>query len=677
MEHAVGRIPQLCPQWTNHNPSDPGITLLELLAWYKEMQQYHMNCCTDDIRRKLLGLAGGDIRPAAAARCGIRLLDHAGARYPALSRLETPEGVVFELLEEIPPRQGTVAGCWVAGGAGYTEVTAILGQREAGVHPFAFGGGETEFLIALSGLPERELRLWFEVRQPRLAARNPFAHEGQLPRSIRWSWEGAGGAEVLRDETHALSVSGYITFRVPEGLEKSSLREGLEACWHLRATLLEVGCEETVCLTGVEAGRYQAAQQESWSQIRLLTAEPRPDFDALFDDALAAQASFSVFLRTPAGWRQAEAMELTGADGRRGVRLDTTGAAEDGEPNLRVVCADPIHYADLFYPSTGLPDQTIPLDFGQRRALSEHFQLICDTVQADGSVRPEVWRCVDDLYAGGPRDRIFVYDPVQELIRFGDGRTGAIVPRGENAILLAGLVLSDCGGGNIPEGDRLRFAEDDAPVWNTAAVGGADGETTAQAAARFLRRLELPHKCVSAADYEAEARSAPGLRVASARAIPGYDPLEPTGRSRHPVVTVVVIPASHDPRPMPDRRFLESVQAHLNGHRPIGTVVRVMGPRYIGVTVSAQLRSAGPVDERQLRRAAADCLAVGRGGRGIGDPIALHRMSAAIQNVPEVLAVERLQLHVDAAGCTETGAGDILLPENAVAYLKDCLFTIR
>ena len=28
VEYAVGRIPQLCPQWTNHNPSDPGITLL-------------------------------------------------------------------------------------------------------------------------------------------------------------------------------------------------------------------------------------------------------------------------------------------------------------------------------------------------------------------------------------------------------------------------------------------------------------------------------------------------------------------------------------------------------------------------------------------------------------------------------------------------------------------------
>lgn len=37
---AVARIPVLAPEWTNHNPSDPGITLLELLAWRVEMLLY-------------------------------------------------------------------------------------------------------------------------------------------------------------------------------------------------------------------------------------------------------------------------------------------------------------------------------------------------------------------------------------------------------------------------------------------------------------------------------------------------------------------------------------------------------------------------------------------------------------------------------------------------------------
>ena len=36
-------IPSLDPAWTNHNPSDPGITLVELLAWLTEMLLYQVN----------------------------------------------------------------------------------------------------------------------------------------------------------------------------------------------------------------------------------------------------------------------------------------------------------------------------------------------------------------------------------------------------------------------------------------------------------------------------------------------------------------------------------------------------------------------------------------------------------------------------------------------------------
>lgn len=43
---AEARLPWLCPVWTDHNAHDPGITLLELMAWYKELQQYHMDQIT-------------------------------------------------------------------------------------------------------------------------------------------------------------------------------------------------------------------------------------------------------------------------------------------------------------------------------------------------------------------------------------------------------------------------------------------------------------------------------------------------------------------------------------------------------------------------------------------------------------------------------------------------------
>ena len=43
LEEARTLIPSLAPQWTNHNPSDPGITLVELFAWLTEMLIYRVN----------------------------------------------------------------------------------------------------------------------------------------------------------------------------------------------------------------------------------------------------------------------------------------------------------------------------------------------------------------------------------------------------------------------------------------------------------------------------------------------------------------------------------------------------------------------------------------------------------------------------------------------------------
>jgi len=39
----IENIIKHCPEWTNHNPSDPGITLIELFAYMTEMTQYRLN----------------------------------------------------------------------------------------------------------------------------------------------------------------------------------------------------------------------------------------------------------------------------------------------------------------------------------------------------------------------------------------------------------------------------------------------------------------------------------------------------------------------------------------------------------------------------------------------------------------------------------------------------------
>jgi Baseplate J-like protein len=58
---AEGRalIPAMAPEWTDHNPSDPGITLVELFAFLSEILIYRLNRIDDRTMNKFLKLING------------------------------------------------------------------------------------------------------------------------------------------------------------------------------------------------------------------------------------------------------------------------------------------------------------------------------------------------------------------------------------------------------------------------------------------------------------------------------------------------------------------------------------------------------------------------------------------------------------------------------------------
>ncbi len=67
VEEARAAIPGLYPAWTDHNPSDPGITLVELMAWLTEMLIYRTGRVPDPSVRTFLRLLGGTPVPEGDA----------------------------------------------------------------------------------------------------------------------------------------------------------------------------------------------------------------------------------------------------------------------------------------------------------------------------------------------------------------------------------------------------------------------------------------------------------------------------------------------------------------------------------------------------------------------------------------------------------------------------------
>jgi hypothetical protein len=58
-EEGRSLIPGCAPDWTNHNPSDPGITLMELFAHMTELLHYRINRIGDENRREYFRLIAG------------------------------------------------------------------------------------------------------------------------------------------------------------------------------------------------------------------------------------------------------------------------------------------------------------------------------------------------------------------------------------------------------------------------------------------------------------------------------------------------------------------------------------------------------------------------------------------------------------------------------------------
>jgi hypothetical protein len=63
VEEAIKRIPQYTSDWTDFNLHDPGITLIELLAWLVEMQIFHLDQITEKHYEKFLKLLGVERQP--------------------------------------------------------------------------------------------------------------------------------------------------------------------------------------------------------------------------------------------------------------------------------------------------------------------------------------------------------------------------------------------------------------------------------------------------------------------------------------------------------------------------------------------------------------------------------------------------------------------------------------
>ncbi|MGK7947819.1 MAG: putative baseplate assembly protein [Xenococcaceae cyanobacterium] len=106
----VLRIPRYCPEWTDFNPSDPGITLVELFAWLTDQMLMRFNKVPRRNYITFLELLGIKLQPPAPAQTDVSFYVTQPDSYPytipqgtevGTERTETEPAIIFSTEQDL------------------------------------------------------------------------------------------------------------------------------------------------------------------------------------------------------------------------------------------------------------------------------------------------------------------------------------------------------------------------------------------------------------------------------------------------------------------------------------------------------------------------------------------------------------------------------------------------
>lgn len=599
VDEAKRLVQQRCPEWTDHNVSDPGVTLIEAFATMVDQLVYRVNRVPEKSYLTFLDLIGVRLHPPTAAHTDVTFRLSAPQPEPvrvragtevATVRTETEEAVVFTTARELSvvPCEFAHLAIWPTSGDAADRTEELTLGRAVPCFDTTPTPGDALYLGLSAAVPSGVVVL-------RLDCAVEGVGVDPLRPPLLWeAWDGNAWTvcEVEKDETGGFNRSGELILHLPEGHTPAVVVRRTGG-W-LRCRLVEAAPGQPTYMASPVVRRITAftigatvgaIHAETVTDEVLGPAEGVPGQTFTVSRPPVVPGEFVVEVADPAG----------GPQGTEWTRVDDF--AHSG-PDDRHITLDP---------NSGR------VEFGP--AVRER----------DGSVRH---------YGAVP--------PKGATVRVRSYRTGGGL-RGNVARSTLRVLRSA-----IPYVARV---ENRRP-----ALGGVDGETVDSARVRGPMTLRTLHRAVVPHDYELLAREvAPDASRVQCIPAGGDSDVEAGG------VRLLVVPAGRSDEQgriqfdelIPPQHTLALIAGHLDERRPIGARLVVEPPYYQGVTVVASVQARrGVVLERVREEALAalysyfNPLSGGPGGEGwpFGRPIQSGEAFAVLQQVPGVDLVEDVRL---------------------------------
>ncbi len=615
VDQAKSLIPQYCPEWTDHNVSDPGVALIEIFAWMTDLLLYRVNQTPDKMYVKFLELIGVRLEPPRSARAPVTF--YLSAAQPtevtipentevATVRTESNAAIIFSTESDLTIRPPVLAGAF----------TRDIDRR---------GEGEwSEHDLRTIDMPGQRIAIFSEDPRPGdafyLAFRDDLSHHflalqancevaggaGVDPRDppIRWEvWQGGADrwapCEVEADGTGGFNWSGEVLLHVPS---------------MMRVTFRDVPAY--------------------WMRCRVV--EPR-----------VGTAPYKV---SPEIER---------------LRIEARGGTVTSRHAVTVL-------NEVLGRSEGTPGEAYRLLHAPVLARDPARDYL--TVEPPGGP-VERWQEVADFGDSGPEDRHYTLDSSDGVLTLGpaliqpDGsvyRFGAVPAKG-STLRFSRYQHGGGAAGNVPRG-MLSVLKSSIPyvarvVNQRAAFGGRDAQSLDDAKLRAPQSLRTRTRAVTADDFVTLARQVPGVQRAVCLA-PGAQP-GAAGEPRPGEVTLAVLPQVDDGNGYiaPERLTLsaelkQAVESYLNERRLLGTRLEVRAPHFTWVSIEAKVRVPERSDPAQVielrRKAEAELYRYlspylgGPDGTGwpFGRDLHVSELYALLQRIPSIEFVDELRILV-------------------------------
>ena len=596
VDDAKRLVQQKCPEWTDHNVSDPGVTLIETFAWMTDQVLYRLNRVPERNYVKFLELIGVRLFPPTAARAAITFwlagpqsstVHIKPGTQVATLRTDTDEAIAFTTIGDLPIVPSKLSRL----------ASTLGGEKEVRDHTEALEAKTSFYCFDKVPKPDDVLLIGLSEAVPSCAVTLRFKCDiegvGVDPENPPLLWEAWDGyawsaCEVDRDGTGGLNRDGDLVLHVPKSHTVSVIQQ----------------------------------QRAGWLRARVLKPEPdQPTYSA--SPTINGLTAFTI-----GGTSEAVNAEL--------VENELLGASE-GVPGQRFLLRHrpvvPGGAAAIVEVSgvDGWQEWTQVQDFVDSKPEDHHFVL--DAVAGELQLGPGV------------------REPDGALRNY-----GAVPPKSAR-LRLRSYLIGGGGHGNVAR-NTISVLKSSIPyvskVQNRrAAEGGVDGEGIENAKVRGPIVLRTRDRAVTMEDYEHLAREA-APEVARVRCVTAGDGADAGG------VRILVVPAagSSDGRLrfeqlVPNEETLQRISRRLDGSRVIGTRVLVEPPVYRGVTVVAKLRPRASANATRLQADALDALyryfhpvsgGPDRSGWPFGRPVHVGEVYSVLQGLRGTELVEDARL---------------------------------